>query len=385
MSLLAVRRPEAPQSDDARAAGSAMSNIRLEGIRKSFGAFKAIKGLDLEIREGEFVTLLGGSGSGKTTCLRIVAGFVEPDAGRVLIGGQDVTRVPPYRRNTGMVFQNYALFPHMTAAENIAYGLKVRRLPRAEVEERTRAALALVQLEHLAGRYPTQLSGGQRQRIALARAVVIRPKVMLLDEPLGALDLKLRQELQVEIKRVQQQVGITTLFVTHDQGEALGLSDRIVVMREGDILQVDTPDRLYRHPASRYVADFVGRMNFFDAHVVESDPAARQHLVRLDQGDGRALRVLGAQGRTFAAGERCLLGIRPEDFDLAPATGGLGNIVPAEALRMTYSGSAWTVTCAVAGNPDVQIVLHASRPVPECPATVSLVWPAERAVLLDHG
>jgi ABC-type Fe3+/spermidine/putrescine transport system ATPase subunit len=229
-----------------------MSDVLLEQVRKSYGAVVAVRSLDLRVAPGEFVTLLGPSGCGKTTCLRMVAGFVGPDAGRILLGGQDVTHVPPYRRNTGMVFQSYALFPHRTVAANIAFGMQMRGVTRGDADRRTREALRLVQLDQLADRYPAELSGGQKQRVALARAVVIRPEVLLLDEPLGALDLKLREELQVEIKRVQSELGITTLFVTHDQGEALGMSDRVAVMRDGKIVQIDTPSALYERPNSTY-------------------------------------------------------------------------------------------------------------------------------------
>ena len=226
--------------------------------KNRYGDQPAVRGVDLIVRPGEFVTLLGPSGCGKTTCLRMVAGFVAPSRGRIIMGGRDITALPPYRRNTGMVFQSYALFPHKTVAENIAFGLRVRRLSRAEREARIAEALRLVHLEQFAARYPAQLSGGQRQRVALARAIVIRPDVLLLDEPLAALDLKLREELQVEIKRVQSALKITTLFVTHDQGEALSMSDRVAVMQDGRIIQIDTPEALYERPNSRYVANFVG-------------------------------------------------------------------------------------------------------------------------------
>ena len=219
-----------------------MSQVRLDTVSKHYGAELAVDRVSLTIGEAEFVTLLGASGSGKTTCLRMVAGFVAPTSGRVFIGEADVTRLPPQKRDTAMVFQQYALFPHLTVAQNVAFGLKVRRLPRAEIEARVREVLDLVQLGAFAGRFPNQLSGGQKQRVALARAVVVRPKILLLDEPLGALDLKLREELQVEIKRVQSTLGVTTLFVTHDQGEALSMSDRIGVMHCGRIVQIDTPD-----------------------------------------------------------------------------------------------------------------------------------------------
>jgi ABC-type Fe3+/spermidine/putrescine transport system ATPase subunit len=244
-----------------------MTEVVLEHVHKRYGDSVAVRAVDLQIAPGEFVTLLGPSGCRKTTCLRMVAGFVTPTSGRILLGGRDVTAVPPHRRNTGMVFQSYALFPHKTVAANVGFGLKVRRVPGPEVARRTEEVLRMVRLEDYASCYPGELSGGQKQRVALARAIVFGPEVLLLDEPLGALDLKLREELQVEIKRIQSALGITTLFVTHDQGEALGMSDRIAVMRDGEVVQVDTPAAVYERPNSCYVANFVGRANRMEAVV----------------------------------------------------------------------------------------------------------------------
>ncbi len=216
-----------------------MSSVELRQLHKVFGDFEAIRNLDIKIEEGEFFTMLGPSGCGKTTCLRIIAGFISPTKGRVLLGGRDVTAEPPYRRNVGMVFQSYALFPHLTAARNVAFGLEARKIGRKELEKRVDEALALVQLESLRNRFPHELSGGQKQRVALARAVAISPEVLLLDEPLSALDLQLRQELRVGIRNVHNRLGLTTLLVTHDQGEALSMSDRIAVMSAGQMLQVE--------------------------------------------------------------------------------------------------------------------------------------------------
>ena len=237
--------------------------LRLAGIEKRYGATVAVARVDLEVREGEFVTLLGPSGCGKTTTLGLIAGFFPPTRGEIYLKGQPVADLPPFKRDIGVVFQDYALFPHMTAGENVAFGLKMRNLPKAEIEERVREALDLVQLAGLAGRAPLQLSGGQRQRVALARALVIRPTVLLLDEPLSNLDLKLREEMRVEIAGLQRRLGITTVFVTHDQGEALVMSDRIAVMNAGRIEQVGRPADIYERPATRFVAEFIGRMNFF--------------------------------------------------------------------------------------------------------------------------
>ena len=246
---------------EIRAAGVEASDVRLEEIRKQFDEVVAVDGVDLEIARGEFFSLLGPSGSGKTTMLRIVAGFERPDAGRVFLGDSDVTNRPPFDRDVNTVFQDYALFPHMTVGENVAYGLRVKGVPRGVRRARAEEALEMVRLSGFGKRKPGQLSGGQRQRVALARAIVNRPRVLLLDEPLGALDLKLREEMQIELKRIQQEVGITFVYVTHDQAEALTMSDRLAVFNSGRIEQVGPPSEVYEHPASEFVAGFVGVSN----------------------------------------------------------------------------------------------------------------------------
>jgi|SRR5688572_21817138 spermidine/putrescine transport system ATP-binding protein len=240
--------------------------LRLAGIEKRYGATVAVAGVDLEVRDGEFLTLLGPSGCGKTTTLGLIAGFFPPSAGEIFLRGRPVAGLPPFKRDIGVVFQDYALFPHMTAGENVAFGLRMRGLRKEEIQSRVSEALGLVQLGGLAGRRPLELSGGQRQRVALARALVIRPAVLLLDEPLSNLDLKLREEMRVEIAGLQRRLGITTVFVTHDQGEALVMSDRIAVMNAGRIEQLGTAADVYERPATRFVAQFIGRMNFFRAH-----------------------------------------------------------------------------------------------------------------------
>jgi len=235
--------------------------VRLDHVRKRFGDYLAVDGVDLAVRQGEFFSMLGPSGSGKTTCLRMIAGFEAPTEGRILLKGRDVTGQPPYERDVNTVFQDYALFPHMSVAENVGYGLQVKRVPRAGRAERVSQALRMVRLEGFEGRKPAQLSGGQRQRVALARALVNRPAVLLLDEPLGALDLKLRQEMQIELKTIQQEVGLTFVYVTHDQEEALTMSDRLAVMNHGRIEQVGTPAEVYERPTTSFVAGFVGVSN----------------------------------------------------------------------------------------------------------------------------
>ena len=240
------------------------ADVRLESVRKSYGDDVAVDGIDLDVSQGEFFTMLGPSGSGKTTMLRVIAGFESPDEGRVLLKGADVTRQPPYERDVNTVFQDYALFPHMTVGENVAYGLKIKRIKKAERTKRTAEVLELVRLGGLMKRKPSQLSGGQRQRVALARAIINHPQVLLLDEPLGALDLKLRQDMQIELKRIQQEVGITFIYVTHDQEEALTMSDRLAVFNEGKIEQVGSPADVYEHPQSEFVAGFVGVSNVLE-------------------------------------------------------------------------------------------------------------------------
>ena len=240
------------------------ADVQLEEVTKAYGDVVAVDGVNLEVAPGEFFTMLGPSGSGKTTTLRLIAGFESPDAGRVLLEGVDVTRRPPFSRDVNTVFQDYALFPHLTVGDNVAYGLRVKRVPRGERKKRSAEALELVRLGGLERRKPSQLSGGQRQRVALARAIVNRPRVLLLDEPLGALDLKLRQEMQIELKRIQREVGITFIYVTHDQEEALTMSDRLAVFNDGRIEQVGNPADVYEHPDTEFVAGFVGVSNVLE-------------------------------------------------------------------------------------------------------------------------
>ena len=258
--------------------------MHVSGLRKRYGDVVALAGVDLAIGAGEFFTLLGPSGSGKTTLLRLIAGFERPDAGRIELGGSDVTRTPPYARNVNTVFQDYALFPHMTVGQNIEYGLRVRRVPRADRREKVDRALEMVRLPGLGNRKPAQLSGGQRQRVALARAIVNEPQVLLLDEPLGALDLKLRQEMQLELLRVQREVGITFIYVTHDQEEALTMSDRIAVLNHGSIEQIGGPVEVYEQPRTPFVAGFIGVSNLIerDGHTITVRP---EKLVLIEDGE----------------------------------------------------------------------------------------------------
>jgi putative spermidine/putrescine transport system ATP-binding protein len=259
-----IADPTSGQADGAVAATDASAAVSVTGLRKRYGDVTAVDGVELTVGTGEFFTLLGPSGSGKTSLLRLIAGFERPDAGRIELGGRDVTGMPPYARNVNTVFQDYALFPHMTVAQNIEYGLRVRRVDRLQRRERAGRALEMVRLSGLGERKPAQLSGGQRQRVALARAIVNEPDVLLLDEPLGALDLKLRQEMQLELLRVQREVGITFIYVTHDQEEALTMSDRIAVLNQGQIEQVGAPIEVYERPRTGFVAGFIGVSNLIE-------------------------------------------------------------------------------------------------------------------------
>ena len=262
---------EAVRVEDARSERAGTSSaVSLEDVVKRFGDVVAVDGVSLDVRPGEFFSLLGPSGSGKTTCLRMIAGFEQPTSGRILLGGRDVSDLPPFEREVNTVFQDYALFPHMTVAQNVGYGLMVRKIPKEERGRRVSDALEMVRLEQMGSRKPGQLSGGQRQRVALARSLVLRPKVLLLDEPLGALDLKLRQAMQIELKDIQQEVSLTFIYVTHDQEEALTMSDRLAVFNQGKIEQVGSPAEVYERPATAFVAGFIGVSN-----VLDGDAAAR--------------------------------------------------------------------------------------------------------------
>jgi putative spermidine/putrescine transport system ATP-binding protein len=349
-----------------------MARVRLEGLTKRFGATVAVDDVSLEIAEGELVALLGPSGCGKTTTLRMIAGFVEPDAGRILIGEKEVTRLPPYRRDTGMVFQGYALFPHLTVAENVSFGLEMRHVRKAEAKERVAEALRLVRLEGMGERMPRQLSGGQQQRVALARALVINPSVFLLDEPLSNLDAKLRHEVRIEIRQLQQRLGLTTIFVTHDQEEALTIADRLVLMKGGAVQQIGTPSELYEKPANLFVADFIGKSNFLEGEMVADDEFMSD----------RGLRV---RCRPAAGMRRAVLAIRPEKIGLAPGPlPGRINQYKATVERLSYLGA--TTEYVVRCDTGEQLIIHGINGVAPPPLAPGLeVWalwdPAAATVL----
>jgi putative spermidine/putrescine transport system ATP-binding protein len=303
--------------------------VQLDKVLKRFGDSIALHEVSLKIQEGEFVTLLGPSGCGKTTLLNLMAGFAEADNGEIFIDGQLVTETPPYQREIGIVFQNYALFPHMSVARNIGYGLRMRGVAKAEIAERVEQALALVKLQGYGERKPRELSGGQQQRVALARALVIRPKVLLLDEPFSALDKNLRLSMQIELKDIQRKLGVTTVFVTHDQSEALSMSDRVVVMSAGHVRQVGTPDAIYRYPQDPFVASFVGDVNILPGRYL-----SRDELATLALGDS-ALRV-PAERVHADVGERLDIYVRPENIRLGAL--GPGTLLSATVITHVFQG-----------------------------------------------
>ena len=315
-------------------------DIRISEVVKRFGAVTAVDRADLTVRDGELFTLMGPSGCGKTTLLRLLAGFYQPDAGEIHFGDRVVSGLAPYERNIGMVFQNYALWPHMTVAGNVAYGLKLRKLGRTEVERRLREGLAKVNLAGFDGRYPGQLSGGQQQRVALARALVLNPDILLLDEPLSNLDAKIRVQVRAEIRSLQQELRITTIYVTHDQEEALSLSDRVAVMKDGRVLQVGAPKELYERPRTRFVADFVGTNNLVPGRV--SERRSGQLVVETALGPLRAI-------AEAAVGERCVLAIRPENVALDSRPPPDGNLVRGRVAFVSYLGSTVRYDVEAAG------------------------------------
>ena len=356
-----------PAESPSRTAAS----IRLDGVSKTFdGRVRAVDEVTLDIAPGEFFSLLGPSGCGKTTTLRMIAGFETVDRGRILVGGRDVTEVPVHKRDMGMIFQSYALFPHRTVAENVAFGLRMRGLPRAEIATRVAAALSQVELTGLEERRPGQLSGGQQQRVALARALVIQPSVLLCDEPLGALDRKLRQQMQFELKQIQKQLGVTLVFVTHDQEEALAMSDRIAVMNAGRIEQVGPPGEIYDRPNTRFVADFIGEINLFEGRWSDG---------RFTIAGGQVLPAGAVNGRL---GEGAIA-VRPEKVTLAAPGQGLlsGRIESANFL-------GGQTLYRIAGDGGLRLLAketNAGERGSRMPGTeISLAWTADDAVVLER-
>jgi putative spermidine/putrescine transport system ATP-binding protein len=348
-----------------------MSSVRLQSVSKNFGDHRAVSDFTLEIAEGEFLVLLGPSGCGKTTTLRMIAGFVEPSAGSILFGNRDVTELPPYHRNTGLVFQGYALFPHLSVFENVAFGLRARKLDRAAIGRRVQEALRLVRLDAHAERMPRQLSGGQQQRVALARALVIEPEILLLDEPLSNLDAKLREEVRVEIRQLQRRLGLTTVMVTHDQEEALSVADRLVVMCNGEIQQIGTQRELYNAPTNQFVANFIGRTNFFAGTI--SAPR------RFQTESGLAIAI------PLCAAEVRLLAIRPERVRLGNLNGA-ANCFAGTIEFASYLGATTQYVVRLASGDAVAVETHNARSDDAAPLAVGseiqVAWDADACQLI---
>jgi spermidine/putrescine ABC transporter ATP-binding subunit len=346
--------------------------VGVHDLVKRYGEVAAVDGVSFAAQPGEFLALLGPSGSGKTTVLMNIAGFDFPDAGRIEIGGEDVTWTPPHRRNLGMVFQRYTLFPHMSVLDNIAFPLRMRKVGRAEREQRARAALTTVRLDGYGDRRPSQLSGGQQQRIALARAIVYNPHVLLMDEPLSALDKNLREEMQIEIKHLQRELGVTVIFVTHDQTEALTMADRIAVLDFGKLQQIDSPKDLYEAPASAFVASFIGETNFWPATAKADAAAGREVAVELEGGE----QAIGVAAVALRRGQATRVAIRPENIQLTAAGAGCAATVE-EAI---YAGSITTLLMRSKG-PVLRVRLATASGIAEpAPGTpLSLGWQARHA------
>jgi len=373
-------------SRSAETPGASKSSVTLEGVTKRFGDLVAVDDLNLQFAGGEFFTLLGPSGCGKTTTLRMIAGFEQPDEGKVLIDDDDVAGLPAYRRPTNTVFQSYALFPHLSVGENVGFGLKRKRVPKDEIQRRVRSELERVGLAAEANRRPNQLSGGMQQRVALARALVNLPKVLLLDEPLGALDLKLRKGLQVELKRIQREVGITFVYVTHDQEEALTMSDRIAVMNRGRVEQVDAPEDVYERPATTFVAGFIGVSNLMPAVVEQS--AGERTRVRLDAGVD-----VEAAGNGLVTGERCHAVVRPEKLRIdrrEDSTRDGWPSVEGTVESSIYLGTATQIVVRLAGDVPMTVLVpnadDAERGrLPGGGADVRLSWAPEHIHLVKES
>jgi spermidine/putrescine transport system ATP-binding protein len=353
--------------------GTGSGRVSLSGVSKLYGKNWAVKSLDLEIAAGEFISLLGPSGCGKTTTLRMIGGFELPDEGDIAIGGSAMGVTPPFRRPVNTVFQSYALFPHMSVAKNVAYGLRYAKVPKSEVPERVGEALGMVRMKHLASRMPAQLSGGQQQRIALARALVNRPAVLLLDEPMSALDRKLREEMQIELKLLQQQLGTTFVFVTHDQEEAMTMSDRIAVMNGGRIEQIGSPADVYDNPSSAYVAGFIGQQNFFEGSVTAADASGTAVLT--PDGPIRSTRASAA-----AAGGKATVAVRPESVTISEgaAPADEPNALSATLMSVSRLGSYLQVVTITPTGQKVMARVPWGVAMPAAlGTTVTCRWPAD--------
>lgn len=349
------------------------SEVAIRDVGKFYGAYCALDNINLDIRRGEFVTLLGPSGSGKTTLLNVLAGFVRPDRGSIRVDGTEFLTLPPHKRNLGMVFQNYALFPHMTVAKNVGYPLKLRNVPKDQIAAKVAKALDTVKMGHLAERSIHALSGGQRQRVALARAIVFEPSILLMDEPLSALDKNLREHMQIEIRRLHDQLGTTTVYVTHDQREALTMSDRIAVLKDGRIVQCDTPSQLYDHPVDRFVAEFIGESSFLQVEMKDRQPQLMGSPLTLrDSWTGK-----GAP----------LLLLRPEKLAWREPDGG-GNRVDAVATEIIYQGDSYFLNLGLADGREIGLRYNphaAGGRVPEQGQPISFWLSRENTILIEDA
>lgn len=330
-----------------------MDSLVIKDLEKKFGEVEVLKKINLQVKEGEFVSLLGPSGCGKTTTLRIIAGLLDATSGEVYINGTDVENIPVHKRNNGMVFQNYALFPHMTVAQNVEYGLKQQKVPKAERKKKVKEGLELVHLEWLGNRYPKQLSGGQQQRVALARALVLKPNLLLLDEPLSNLDAKLREEMQVEIRNIQKKLNVTTIFVTHDQKEALSMSDKIAVMNKGMIEQYGTPEEIYENPKTEFVATFLGYSN-----LIRGTVKAREGRYLIAASNFGTVTIMAEEGLDI--GDKVLGSVRPERITLSKEPTGEGNCVECSVIERVYVGNSiqYTVNTVT----DVNVLVTVAAP-----------------------
>jgi putative spermidine/putrescine transport system ATP-binding protein len=354
--------------------------VRFRNVQKSYdGENLIVKDLNLDIRKGEFLTLLGPSGSGKTTSLMMLAGFETPTAGVIELTGRSLNNVPPHKRNIGMVFQNYALFPHMTVAENLAFPLSVRKMNKTDVQERVKRALAMVQLDKFANRYPGQMSGGQQQRVALARALVFEPQLVLMDEPLGALDKQLREHMQMEIKHLHQRLGVTVVYVTHDQGEALTMSDRVAVFHQGEIQQIDSPHSLYEHPKNTFVANFIGENNRLTGKLVRQD--GERCVVALERGE----QVTALAVNVGEVGAPVTLSIRPERIYLNGHSENCDNRFSGRVQEFIYLGDHVRVRMEVCGKPNFFVKQPIAELDPKLAVgdVVPLGWQVEHVRALD--
>ena len=347
--------------------------VKLDNITKSFEDGEILKPINLDVYEGEFLTFLGPSGCGKTTTLRIIAGFETPTSGKVLLDGQDVTELPPYKRNVNTVFQNYALFPHMNIFDNVAFGLVEKKTDKRVIAEKVNQMLEMVQLGKMGSRKPSQLSGGQKQRVAIARALANDPKVLLLDEPLGALDMKLRKRMQLELKALQKSLGITFIYVTHDQEEALTMSDRIVVMNKGKFEQIGTAREIYEHPKTKFVADFIGESNIFEAGVVEN----KDGIVKLVMENGH----VQANGKDFIKDEIVYICVRPENVHISTT--------PAENFTLKgyvtdqiFVGNAVKTVVSLPNGDQVKVNMHPLAKPIEIGTLVNVFWDEDKAVVM---